>query len=79
MDTAAHADCLISPYYDSMVAKLIAGGKNREEAISRMKRSLELMVVEGIKTTIPLHLRIMNDRDFQKGEISTRFIERFAP
>ncbi len=79
VDTAAHADCYVSPYYDSMVAKLIASGNNREEAISRMKRSLEVMVVEGIKTTIPLHLRIMNDRDFQMGNISTRFVERFAP
>ena len=79
VDTAIHADCLISPYYDSMIAKLITSGNNREEAISRMRRSLELMVVEGIKTTIPLHLRIMNDPDFRKGNISTRFIERFAP
>jgi acetyl-CoA carboxylase, biotin carboxylase subunit len=79
VDTAAHSDCRISPYYDSMVAKLITHGNTREEAISRMRRSLDVMVVEGIKTTIPLHKRIINDADFQKGNISTRFLERFVP
>jgi acetyl-CoA carboxylase biotin carboxylase subunit len=77
VDTAVHSDCRISPYYDSMVAKLITYGNNRDEAISRMRRSLELMVVEGIKTTIPLHLKIMSDPDFQKGKISTRFLDRY--
>ena len=62
-----------------MVAKLITYGNNRDEAISRMKRSLEVMVVEGIKTTIPLLMRIMNDADFQKGNISTKFLERWLP
>ena len=79
VDTAVHSDCRISPYYDSMVAKLITYGNNRDEAISRMRRSLEVMVVEGIKTTIPLQLRIMNDPDFQKGNFSTKYLSRFAP
>ncbi len=79
VDTAAHSDCRISPYYDSMVAKLITFGNNRDEAISRMRRSLEVMVVEGIKTTIPLQLKIMNDPDFQKGDFSTRFLDRYVP
>jgi acetyl-CoA carboxylase biotin carboxylase subunit len=79
VDTAVHSDCRISPYYDSMVAKLITYGNNREEAISRMRRSLEVMVVEGIKTTIPLLLRIVNDADFQKGNISTSFLKRWYP
>jgi acetyl-CoA carboxylase biotin carboxylase subunit len=79
VDTAVHSDCRISPYYDSMVAKLITYGNNREEAISRMRRSLEVMVVEGIKTTIPLLLRIVNDPDFQKGNISTSFLKRWYP
>jgi acetyl-CoA carboxylase biotin carboxylase subunit len=79
IDTAVHSDCRISPYYDSMVAKLITYGNNRDEAISRMRRSLEVMVVEGIKTTIPLQLRIMNDPDFQKGKFSTKYLSRFAP
>jgi len=79
VDTAAHSDCRISPYYDSMVAKLITFGNNREEATSRMRRSLEVMVVEGIKTTIPLQLKIINDPDFQKGNISTKFLARYVP
>ncbi len=79
VDTAVHSDCRISPYYDSMVAKLITYGNNRDEAISRMRRSLEVMVVEGIKTTIPLQLRIMNDADFQKGNFSTKYLSRFGP
>ena len=61
------------------MAKLITYGNNRDEAISRMRRSLEVMVVEGIKTSIPLQLRIMNDPDFQKGNFSTRFMERYVP
>ena len=77
VDTAVHSDCMVSPYYDSMVAKLIVHGNNREEAISRMRRSLEVMVVEGIKTTIPLQLRIMNDEEFQKGNFSTKFLEKY--
>jgi acetyl-CoA carboxylase biotin carboxylase subunit len=78
VDTAAHSDCRISPYYDSMVAKLITHGNHREEAIARMRRSLDTMVVEGIKTTIPLHKKIIDDQDFRKGNISTRFLERFV-
>lgn len=66
------------PYYDSMIAKLIVHARTRELAIARMKRALEAMVVEGIKTTIPLHLEIMNDEDFQKGNFSTKFMEEFA-
>ncbi|HXI04614.1 MAG TPA: acetyl-CoA carboxylase biotin carboxylase subunit [Candidatus Saccharimonadales bacterium] len=79
VDTAAHADCRISPYYDSMVAKLIVHGKTREEAISRMRRCLDVMVIQGIKTTIPLHQRIMADPAFRRGDFSTRFLERFFP
>ncbi|HET6373079.1 MAG TPA: acetyl-CoA carboxylase biotin carboxylase subunit [Candidatus Polarisedimenticolia bacterium] len=79
IDTAVHSDCRVSPYYDSMVAKVITFGNNRDEAISRMRRSLELMVVEGIKTTIPLHLKIISDPDFQRGNFSTRFLERYVP
>jgi acetyl-CoA carboxylase biotin carboxylase subunit len=79
VDTAAHADCRISPYYDSMVAKLIVHGKTREEAISRMRRCLDVMVIQGVKTSIPLHQKIMGDSGFGRGEISTRFLERFLP
>ena len=77
VDTAAHADCVISPYYDSLVAKVITRGNNRAEAISRMRRSLEVMVVEGIKTTIPLLRRILADPDFVEGRISTHYLDRF--
>ena len=61
VDTAAHSDCTISPYYDSMIAKVISYGRDRQEAIVRMRRALEMSVVEGVKTTIPMHLRILND------------------
>jgi acetyl-CoA carboxylase biotin carboxylase subunit len=77
VETFAHSDCTISPYYDSMIAKLIVHGRDRHEAIARMKRTLEMTVIEGIKTTIPLHLRILNDPDFVAGKLSTAFMDRF--
>jgi acetyl-CoA carboxylase biotin carboxylase subunit len=77
VDTFAHSDCTISPYYDSMIAKIIVHGRDRQEAIARMKRTLEMTVVEGIKTTIPLHLRILSDPEFVAGKLSTSFMERF--
>jgi acetyl-CoA carboxylase biotin carboxylase subunit len=76
VDTAAHGEGVISPYYDSLVAKAITFGNHRPEAISRMRRLLDLMVVEGIKTTIPLLRRILADHDFQDGRISTHYLER---
>jgi acetyl-CoA carboxylase biotin carboxylase subunit len=79
IDTAAHTECTISPYYDSMIAKVIAYGRDRQEAIARMRRTLEMTVIEGIKTTIPLHLKIMADPDFQGGRLSTSFMDRFQP
>src|SRR5262249_23471557 len=77
VETFAHADCLISPYYDSMIAKIIVHGRDRTEAIARMKRTLEMTVMEGMKTTIPLHLRILADPEFVAGKLSTSFMERF--
>jgi acetyl-CoA carboxylase biotin carboxylase subunit len=79
LDTAAHSEATISPYYDSMVAKIIAHGRDRPEAIARMRRTLEMSVVEGIETSIPLHLKILADRDFVEGRVSTAFMERFMP
>jgi acetyl-CoA carboxylase, biotin carboxylase subunit len=79
VDTAAHSECTITPYYDSMIAKVIAHGRDRQEAIARMKRTLEMSVVEGIRTTIPLHLRILAEPDFAAGRLSTHFMERFQP
>jgi acetyl-CoA carboxylase, biotin carboxylase subunit len=78
VDTFAHEGCEISPYYDSLIAKLMTHGRDRAEAIARMKRSLEVMVVEGIKTNIPLHLKILEDADFKAGRVDTRFMDRYA-
>jgi acetyl-CoA carboxylase biotin carboxylase subunit len=78
VDTAAHADCTVQPYYDSLIAKLVVHARDRKEAIARMKRALALTVIEGVKTTIPLHRRILEDPDFRAGRYSTRFLERFA-
>ena len=77
VDTLAHTDCVITPYYDSLVAKLIVHGRDRTEAIHRMQRALEMFVVEGIHTSIPLHQRILADPDFQAGRFDTNFIKRF--
>jgi acetyl-CoA carboxylase biotin carboxylase subunit len=77
IDTAAYAEGVIPPYYDSLIAKLIVRGKDRAEAISRMARALEMFIVEGIFTTIPLHRRILADPDFRAGKFDTTFIERF--
>jgi acetyl-CoA carboxylase biotin carboxylase subunit len=77
VETLAHSECTISPYYDSMIAKIIVHGRDRAEAIARMRRALEMTVIEGIKTSIPLHLRILNDPDFVAGRLSTAFMEQF--
>ena len=78
VDTAIYAGYFVPPYYDSLIAKLIVHSRTRERAIARMRRALEGTVIEGIKTTIPLHLKILRDPDFMAGDISTRFMERFA-
>ena len=77
VDTFVHADCTVSPYYDSLIAKVIVHGRDRAEAIARMRRALEMTVIEGIETTIPLHLRILGDPDFLEGRFTTAFLERF--
>jgi len=77
VDTAAYAEGTIPPYYDSLIAKLVVRGRDRDEAISRMSRALEMFVVEGIHTSIPLHRRIMQDPDFRAGNFDTKFMERF--
>ena len=78
IDTAAHADCTIPPYYDSLVAKVIAHGVDRAEATARMRRALGMTVIEGIETSVPLHLRILAEADFQNGKLSTAFMDRFS-
>src|SRR6267142_2732948 len=77
LDTAAYVEGTIPPYYDSLIAKLVTHGKDRQEAMSRMSRALEMFIVQGIYTTIPLHRRIMADPDFQAGRFDTKFMERF--
>jgi acetyl-CoA carboxylase biotin carboxylase subunit len=77
IDTAAYAEYRVPPYYDSMIAKLITHGKNREEAVARMQRCLDLMVVGGIRTNIALHARILADPEFQAGRLSTSFLDGY--
>jgi acetyl-CoA carboxylase, biotin carboxylase subunit len=77
IDTFAHAECTVSPYYDSLVAKIMAHGRDRQEAIARMRRTLEMTVIEGIHTTQPLHLKILETPDFQVGRVTTSFMDRF--
>ena len=78
VDTHIYQGYKISPYYDSMVAKLIVHGRDREEAIRIMRRALDEFYISPIKTTIPLHMQIMNDPSFVKGDISTHFLEKMA-
>ncbi len=78
IDTFAHTDCDVPPYYDSLIAKFMAHGRSREEAMARMRRTLEMTVIEGIHTTVPMHLKVLDDPDFQAGRISTAFMDRFA-
>ena len=77
VDTYVYAGYSVPPFYDSMIAKVITHARTRDLAIARMKRALEAMVIEGIKTTIPLHLKIMDDPKFKAGDISTSFMEHF--
>jgi len=79
VDTFAHSECTVSPYYDSLIAKIITYGRDRTEAIARMKRTLEMTVVDGIKTSIPLHLKVLSEPDFIAGRLSTSFMERYMP
>ena len=78
IDTHVYSGYMIPPYYDSMIAKLITTAQTREEAINKMKRALQEFIVEGIKTTIPFHLKLMNDPAYLKGEYTTKFMESFS-
>jgi acetyl-CoA carboxylase biotin carboxylase subunit len=78
VDTAVYPGYNVPPYYDSMIAKLIVHARTRDLAIARMRRALDMMVIEGIKTTIPLHKQIMADERFQNGDFSTKFMEEFT-
>ncbi|HKT11209.1 MAG TPA: acetyl-CoA carboxylase biotin carboxylase subunit [Terriglobia bacterium] len=78
VDTAAYAESVIPPYYDSLIAKLVVHGKDREEAIQRMSRALEMFIIEGISTSIPLQEKILADEDFRAGRFDTQFLNRFS-
>jgi len=78
VDTAAYADATIPPYYDSLIAKLVTHGRDRDEALARMRRALELFVIEGVQTTIPLHRRILADPEFIAGRFDTGFLDRLV-
>jgi len=77
VDSHIYAGYTIPPYYDSMIAKVIAVAQTREEAINTMERALSEYVIEGVKTTIPFHLQLMKNEDFRKGNFTTKFIESF--
>ena len=79
VDTAAYAESVIPPYYDSLIAKLVVFGNDRAEAITRMTRALEMFIIEGISTSIPVHQKIMVDPDFRAGKFDTHFLRRFFP
>jgi acetyl-CoA carboxylase, biotin carboxylase subunit len=76
IDTAAYAEYIIPPYYDSLIAKLVVHGATRDEAINRMDRALDMFVIEGVKSTIPLHRQILRRPEFRSGDISTKFLEQ---
>ena len=77
VDSAAYTECFVHPYYDSLLAKLIVHGRNRQEALSRMSRALGMFIVEGVQTSIPLHQKILTDPDFLRGDYTVHFLERY--
>ena len=82
LDTHAYSGYRIPPFYDSMIAKLIVTAPTREDAIKKMKRALEEFIIEGVKTTIPYHIQLLDDPNFKKGSVSTKYLEtsfKFVP
>jgi acetyl-CoA carboxylase biotin carboxylase subunit len=77
VDTHIYAGYTVPPYYDSLIAKLLVSGRDRDEAIVRSRRALSMLRVEGIKTSVPLHLKILDSEDFLTGRVDTHFMERF--
>jgi acetyl-CoA carboxylase biotin carboxylase subunit len=77
VDTHIYAGYTIPPYYDYMVAKLIVSAQTRDEAIVKMERALGEFIIEGVKTTVPLHLQLMRDPDFRAGNFTTAFMNTF--
>ena len=77
VDTGVYSKCQVSPYYDSLIAKLVVHAASRPEAVRRMERALEMFIVEGVRTSIPLHQRIIKEPDFLAGRLDTRFMDRY--
>ena len=77
LDTHVYAGYTIPPYYDSMISKLITVAQTREEAITKMERALNEYIIEGVKTTIPFHRKLMKDKQFREGVFTTKFMETF--
>ena len=77
LDTHVYSGYTIPPFYDSMIAKLITTAQSREEAINKMKRALDEFVIEGIKTTIPFHRKLMDDPKYISGDYTTKFMDSF--
>ena len=77
VDTHVYAGYTIPPNYDSMIGKLIVSAQTREEAITKMERALSEYVIEGVSTTIPFHLQLMQNEQFRKGNFTTKFLEDF--
>jgi acetyl-CoA carboxylase biotin carboxylase subunit len=77
IDSHVYSGYTIPPNYDSMIAKVIVTGQSREEVLLRMKRALQEFVIEGIKTTIPFHIKLMDDERFKSGNFTTAFMEGF--
>ena len=78
VDSALYSGYTVPPHYDSLVAKLIVHAPTRDQAIGRMRRALNEMVVAGIRTTLPLHQRVMDAPEFQKGDYTIHWLERFV-
>jgi acetyl-CoA carboxylase biotin carboxylase subunit len=76
VDSHCYQEYTIPPFYDSMIAKLIVHGRDRDEAIARMLRALDEYVIEGVKTTIPFHKRVLANQQFQRGKVTTSFVEK---
>ena len=78
LDTHVYAGYVVPPYYDSLIAKLICQGRDRQEAIRRMQMALESFIIEGVTTTIPFLSRVMRNAEFQSGDVDTKFLERHS-
>lgn len=76
IDTAAYAEYVVPSHYDSLIAKLVVHGSSRDEALRRMERALGMFVIEGVKTSIPLHRQILRHPEFRSGDIHTKFLEQ---